>query len=111
LTIARDAPTSALNKLDLPTLGAPTIATCGPSRIKRPRRALASKEVVRAINSSMARTTRRIDKMITLVRKIDRSLEPGDEVEYRRIDLGDGSRQRAVELIERRAPAAASPRR
>ena len=37
VTMARLAPTSALNKLDLPTFGLPAIATRAPSRISRPR--------------------------------------------------------------------------
>ena len=45
VTIARDAPASALNRLDLPTFGSPTIATCSPSRISRPRRASAEQRV------------------------------------------------------------------
>ena len=37
VTIARLALSSVLNRLDLPTLGVPTIATWAPSRINRPR--------------------------------------------------------------------------
>jgi hypothetical protein len=36
-TMARAVPTSALNTLDLPTFGLPTMATCIPSRTIRPR--------------------------------------------------------------------------
>ena len=48
VTIARDAPTSALNRLDLPTFGWPTIATCSPSRTSRPRARVGEQRVDRA---------------------------------------------------------------
>ncbi len=42
VTIARDAPASRLNRLDLPALGRPTIAIVRPSRISFPRAASVS---------------------------------------------------------------------
>ena len=41
--------------------------------------------------------------MIPLVRKVDRRLEAGGQIEQRAIDLPDLLRQRPLELIERRA--------
>ncbi len=38
VTIARAAPASALNKLDLPAFGRPTMTTSRPSRSTRPAR-------------------------------------------------------------------------
>ena len=48
-------------------------------------------------------TARRIDEVIALFRKVDRRFEPRDQIEQRRVDLADRSRQRAVQLIERGA--------
>jgi hypothetical protein len=41
--MAREAPASALKRLDLPAFGRPTIATVRPSRMIRPRAASASR--------------------------------------------------------------------
>ena len=63
-----------------------------------------------------ARRSRRqragLDEVIALFRKIDRRLEPRDQIEQRRIDLAR-SRASACPPADRtpRAPAAASPRR
>ena len=107
-------PTSALNRLDLPTFGAPTIATCSPSRTSRPRLALGEQRVGLARRSRRSRraSARRLDEVIALVGKIDRRLEPRDQIEQRRIE----SRDRAASACPavdrtRRAPAAASPHR
>ena len=54
VTMARDAPASALNKLDFPTFGRPTIAICKPSRTSRPRRAPVRSVRVRRTIASMA---------------------------------------------------------
>ena len=48
-------PDSALNKLDLPTLGLPTIASCSPSRTSRPRRPSATQDETRADQLDRAR--------------------------------------------------------
>ena len=87
VTIARAVPTSALNRLDLPTLGSPTIATWRPSRTTRPRarggeQCLSPHE--NAVDGRRDRT--RLDEVITLVGKVDRRLEPRDQVEQRRVD-------------------------
>ena len=104
VTIARDAPTSALNRLDLPTFGSPTIATCSPSRTSRPRRASPS-SAARPRDQRVDRPRQRagLDEVIALVGKIDRRLEPRDQIEQRRVDRPRSRGQRAFELIERRA--------
>ena len=101
--MARDAPTSALNRLDLPTFGSPTIDV-QPFAKEAP----APGVVQQRRQSGHQRVDRRrkragIDKMITLLGKIDRRLEARDQIEERRVDVRDRARQRAVELIEGRA--------
>ena len=44
-----------------------------------------------------------LDEVVALVGKVERRLEPRDQIEQLRIDRGDAPRQRAVELIERHA--------
>ena len=41
-----------------------------------------------------------LHKVVALVGKIDRRLEPRDQVEQQRIDFADGSSQRAFQLVE-----------
>ena len=41
--------------------------------------------------------------MVTLIRKVERRFEPGDEIEQLRVEVGDLARQRTLELIEGRA--------
>ena len=44
-----------------------------------------------------------LDEVIALIRKIDRGLQPRDQIEECGIDLADRLRERALKLIERRA--------
>ena len=46
---------------------------------------------------------RRLDEMVTLLRKVERRLEPGNEVEERAVDLADQRRHGTFELVERDA--------
>ena len=102
VTIARLAFSSALNRLDLPTFGAPTIATCGAFAHQPAARRLRSSASMRAITPAIdvARLLRR-DEVIALVGKIERRFELGDDVEQLLLDRRDRRRQRAFELIER----------
>ena len=80
------------------------MATWAPSRTSLPRPASAS-------SASSSPTTARISadgvsglhEVVALIRKIQRRLEPGGELEQRRIDLADASGEGALELIERGA--------
>ena len=80
------------------------MAACAPSRTSRPRPASASSaSSLATIARISARRGFRLDEVIALVRKIERRLETGSQVEELRIDLPDARRQRAFELIERGA--------
>ena len=113
VTIARSAPTSALNRLDLPTFGPPTIATrrlresaarAAPSR--------AALELRCAAASQRRATSSPADEVIALVREIERRLEPRDADRTAPRDLAQ-SRRSACHRADRTpaAPAPASPRR
>ena len=76
VTIARPARSSALNRLDLPTFGFPTIATRAPSRISRPRLRLAQQRRDFPFNRSQCRTRLAgLDEVVALVWKIERRFE------------------------------------
>ena len=104
VTIARDAPASALNRLDLPDVRLADDRDL-QTFANQPAAARVAEQRGRALEQIVDRRRQRarLDEVITLVRKIDRRLEPRDQIEQRRVDRGDGARQRAVELIERRA--------
>ena len=88
VTIARDAPTSALNRLDfadvrladdrdLQTLRAPA------GRAAR-RPAARDVRVEQCVDARRERAG--LDEVIALFRKIDGCFEPGDQIEQRRVD-------------------------
>src|SRR5690348_1640044 len=56
VTIARSLPASAFSRLDLPTLGSPTITACMPSVRRAPRRAASSKACKPCVASSNNRS-------------------------------------------------------
>ena len=87
VTIARSCPSSALKRLDFPTFGRPAITTVAPSRIIRPRAASRAARRAASITSSTAPAiVVRLDEVIALVRKIERRLEPRDQIEQRGIE-------------------------
>ena len=95
----------ALNRLDLPAFGRPAITTCSPfaNQPPAPRR----REQRRDVGGDRSRSTRgrgsASTKVIALVRKVQRRLEPRREIEQSLRRCRGSRRQRALELIERRA--------
>ena len=102
VTIARSAPTSALKRLDLPTFGRADHDNCRALANQPAARARrrAVDPVDRPRNRSRRAVSSALDEVIALVRKIERRLEPRDQIEELRVDLRDAACQRAFELIE-----------
>ena len=106
VTIARLALSSALNRLDLPTFGVPTIATCAPSRINRPRAAPCEQRdrsvaISASISSHDRLTARRSDSPRPENRATPRAARIRSNSAASIAAIARG--QRALELIERRA--------
>ena len=106
VTMARSAPTSALNRLDLPTLGRPAITTVAPSRIKRPRARVGEQRVDRGhdrrVDADWRRPTARRSDNPRPGKSSDassRAMRSNSSASM----CGDARGQRAVELIERHA--------
>ena len=77
VTIARLAFSSALNRLDLPTFGAPTIATCGALAHQAPACGLREQRVdARDQRGDRYAGFLRRHEVIALLGKIERRLEP-----------------------------------
>ena len=112
VTIARSCPISALKRLDFPALTRPAITTVAPSRINRPRASCDSSAFNSASESPMrAATSLRLDEVKALVRKVERRLEPGDQVEQHAIECLRSVRSASLPTDRTPfAPAAASPR-
>ena len=105
VTMARSPPTSALNRLDFPTFGRPTIASVRAfaQHAPRPRR---GHQRAPAAPSARQRARHCLvvrDEVVALVGKVERRLEPRQHVEQRALDAADGLGQRAVQLVDGRA--------
>ena len=107
VTMARRAPTSALNRLDLPALGRPTIRPVAPSRTSAGAAADASASKLRIDAPIRPRAVARDRNGIP--RRENRAMpRAAPTIEQRGVDPSDRGRQRALELIHGgRAPAAA----
>ena len=104
VTIARCAPTSALNRLDLPTFGWPTIATCSTLANQPAAPRVAEQRVDRARRSRRSRRATAPARRSDSPRRENRpSLEPRDQIEQRRVDLARSRASACLQLIERRA--------
>ncbi len=81
VTMATSAPASALSRLDLPTLGAPTSATCRPSRSSAPccARAAHLRQRRRGVLKAGGRVGR-AQEVDLLLRKVQRRLGQGAQL-------------------------------
>ena len=110
---SRVAPANVLNRLDLPTFGRPAIDHRRPLADQPPSPRVCEQIVDRGDDRvDLLAARARLDEMISLVGKIERRLEPRDQIEQRASIARDPLRSTCPRVDRTRlAPAAASRHR